>query len=259
MSDERLRQALEKLALAEGGLALADWQDHPAAVGDAVEALSDFFMHVDVLTGEYDPAPIYLDTSRVVFGLIPAAVEPLVRLLQQQTAELDLALEDDLRLSEHDEPRWRRWHDRLTRYVVRLEAELAHPLQPSERLWREVTAPLLQGIYPADFDQLGIINPTRRSKPDVTTVMTTAWLAAMHTQQVSRFQAWLLRWHDAITTWTYETKLALRAVIEALREGVREGVRSGAKRAARPLMWGLVAGGITWAVWWTSSRGRRTT
>ena len=239
------REALARLEVAYGKLTLPDWQAHSSALADAVGGLSDFYLHVDATTGAYDSAPIYLDGKRVVFGLIPAAVAPLVRMLQEQTAHLDLALANGWQLPPTEEPAWHHWHDRLSRYVISLERELANPGQPSERLWREVTAPLLQGIYPLDFDVLGIANPLIPSKPDVSTVPTTAFMIALQSQEVGRAQAWLLHWREGVGVWAHGVRTVLRSWFEAASEGVRSGIST----VAKVLTVGALAGGLAWLVW----------
>ncbi len=245
MTEPIPEQALGRLEVAYGKLALPDWQEHASALADGVGGLSDFFLHVDAGTGVFDPAPIYLDPGRVVFGLIPSAVAPLVRLLQQQTSHLDLALANGWQLPPTEEPAWTHWHDRLARYVASLEQELAaNPHAPSERLWREVTAPLIQGIYPADFDTLGIANPLVPSKPDVSTVPTTAFMVALQSQEVTRLQAWLLRWREGVGTWAHDTREMLRGWFQAAGDGVRDGFWT----VAKVLTIGVLAGGLVWAI-----------
>lgn len=249
MSHPIPEQALGRLDVAYGKLALPDWHEHASALADAVGGLSDFYLHVDATTGAFDRAPIYLDRTRVVFGVIPAAVAPLVRMLQEQTTHLDLALANGWQLPPTEEPGWNHWHDRLARYVASLERELAQPNQPSERLWREVTAPLIQGIYPADFDTLGIANPLIPSKPDVSTVPTTAFMVALQSQEVSRVQAWLLRWREGVGLWAYTLRETLRAWFQAIEDGGRAGLWS----TARIVTAGVVAGGVAWVIWKVAS------
>ena len=238
-------QALARLDLAFGTLQLPDWQAHASALADAIAALSDFYLHVDVTTGAYDPAPIYLDRSRVVFGLIPEAVAPLVRLLQRQTQMLDLALQNGWRLPPTEEPAWAHWHNRLGRYVSALERALVSPRIPSEALWRDVTAPLLQGLYPADFDVLGIANPGVASKPDAASVPTTAFMVALQTQETSRVQTWLLRWREDTGIWGHEMREMLRGWFEAAKLAVRQGVST----TAKVLVIGAAVGGLGWFTW----------
>ena len=247
---EPFARAVEQLELAYGSLTLPDWHQHTVALADAVGGLSEFFLHVDATTGAHEPQPIYLDTTRVVFGLIPAAVAPLVRMMQRQTAALDLALDNGWQLPPTEEPAWRHWHDRLARYVRSLERELANPTEPSERLWREVTAPLIQGIYPLDFDVLGIGNPLSPSKPDIATVPTTAFMVALQSQEVDRLQGWLLRWRENVGVWIHET----RAAIDMILKAAAEGTRSGFHRAAKVLTLGVVAGGLAWTMWKVANR-----
>ena len=251
MTERIPEQALRRLELAYGHLELPDWQEHASALADAVGSLSEFYLHVDATTGVHEAAPIYLDSKRVVFGVIPAAVAPLVRLLQEQTAHLDLALANGWQLPPTEEPAWHHWHDRLARYVNSLERELAQsdPQKPSERLWREVTAPLIQGIYPLDFDMLGIANPLIPSKPDVSTVPTTAFMVALQSQEVGRLQAWLLRWREGVGMWAHTTREALRSWFEAAGDGAREGLRG----VAKVVTIGLVAGGTAWVIWKVAS------
>lgn len=256
MTIEIPEQALGRLDIAYGKLALPDWQEHASALADAVGGLSEFYLHVDAQTGVHDSAPIYLDSNRVVFGLVPAAVAPLVRMLQEQTSHLDLALANGWQLPPTEEPAWDHWHDRLARYVNSLERELAHPNQPSERLWREVTAPLIQGIYPADFDTLGIANPLVPSKPDVSTVPTTAFMVALQSQEVGRVQAWLLRWREGVGLWAYTLRETLRSWFQAIGDGARAGLWG----AAKVVTFGVVAGGVAWVIWkvaTTSANERR--
>jgi hypothetical protein len=243
MSAPSLEHALLRLKLAYGALSLPDWQAHAAAVADAVQALTDLLLHVDAHTGRYHLEPIYLDTERVVLGMIPAAVAPLLRLLERQTAMLDLAIDNGWLLPPAEAPAWAHWHERLRHYVAALEHELGKPQTPSEFLWRQVTAPLIQGIYPASFDKLGIANPKVPSRPDVATVPTTAFMVALQSQEVDRVQTWLLRWREDLGQWVHDTREAIRSVFAAAGEGVRSGVR----RAAGVLTVVAVLGGLTWA------------
>lgn len=249
MSVEIPAQALARLEAASGDLHLADWQAHTSALADAVEGLSEFYLHVDATTGEHDPAPIYLDERRVVLGLIPLAVEPLVRLLQRQTAFLDRALAEGWTMPPTEETAWVQWHSRLGRYVASLERALAKPREPSEALWREVTAPLLQGLYPTDFDTIGIVNPLVPSKPDVSTVATTAFMVALQTQETSRVQMWLLSWREGVSLWAHQTRAALRTWFEGVVDAATVGAKEGARGVAKVLVVGVVAGGLVWMTW----------
>jgi hypothetical protein len=242
-------QALGRLDIAYGKLALPDWYEHASALADAVGGLSDFYLHVDAKTGVYESAQIHLDPKRVVFGLIPAAVAPLVRMLQEQTSHLDLALANGWQLPPTEEPAWNHWHDRLARYVSSLERELANPNQPSERLWREVTAPLIQGIYPVDFDTIGIANPLVPSKPDVSTVPTTAFMVALQSQEVGRVQAWLLRWREDVGLWAYNLREMLRSWFQAVADGARAGFWT----TAKVVTVGVLASGMAWVIWKVAS------
>jgi hypothetical protein len=241
----QIAAALRQVELAYGQLTLPDWQQHAFALADAIRGLSDVYMHIDAKTGQYESEPIYLDPQRTVLGLIPRAVEPLVRLLATQTQVLDSAIADGWRIPDTEVPAWAHWHDRLARYVAVLEKHRSALDQPSEQLWREVTAPLLQGIYPADFAKLGIVNPNVPSKPDVGTVPTTAFMVALETDEVGVIQAWLLSWREGIGTWMYEAKAAITSVLAAAGEGVREGTR----KVARGLTVAVLTGGALFIGW----------
>lgn len=253
MDDPRLAEALSQLQLAYGLMMLPNWQQHAAAIPAAVHGLTQFFLHVDATTGEHHEAPIYLEQDRVVYGLLPAAVAPLVRLLQRQTLRLDAALAQGFSMPDTEAPAWAHWHDRLAAYVDVLEQELAAaPLAPSERLWREVTAPLLQGNYPAHFGELGIVNPAVPSKSDVTTVPTTAFMVALQTQEVSGLQDWLLAWRGDLTSWLDETKQALARVAKSLGKKLESGLR---KFAVVPPL--LLALWLAWVVGQNAERNRQ--
>jgi len=240
MSVLQLTVALRQVELAYGKLSLPDWQQHSAALAEAVGGLVDLYLHVDARTGAYDPAPIYLDRQRVVLGLIPRAVEPLVRLLEAQTRFLDRALENGWRLPDTEASAWHDWHGRLARYIQTLERARSADDKPSEELWREVTAPLLQGLYPADFAKLGIVNPSVPSKPDVATVPSTAFMVALQSDEVGPLQSWLLSWREGIGTWMYDAKAAIKAVLNAAVEGATQGAR----KVARGFVMVALAGGL---------------
>lgn len=245
MSAPQITLALQQVQLAYGKLSLPDWQQHASAVADAVEGLAQLYMHVDAKTGQYHDEPIYLDPKRVVLGLIPRAVEPLVKLLSVQTRFLDTALENGWRMPDNEAPAWAKWHDRLARYRTALELERGAMDKPSERLWRSVTAPLLQGIYPADFGALGIVNPLVPSKPDVATVPTTAFMVALQTDEVGPLQSWLLSWRESIGTWLYEAREAITSVFSALAEGAQEGAR----KIGRGVVMGALVLGLGFVGW----------
>ena len=243
--------ALRRVELAYGKLTLPDWQQHASALADAVEALVDLYLHVDAKTGQYHEEPIYLDPQRVVLGLIPKAVEPLVRLMVKQTQLLDTAIENGWRIPDTEVDAWAHWHERLDRYIFALERHRPLFDQPSEDLWNEVTAPLLQGRYPADFDKLGIVNPKVPSKPDVATVPTTAFMVALQTDEVGLIQSWLLSWREGIGTWMYEAKAAITSLFAAAGKGVREGAR----KVARGLTVAVLTGGVLFLGWQAVSSG----
>lgn len=236
--------AAQQLRLAYGQLLLPDWQDHSAAIPAAVEALTQLYLHVDATTGDYDPRPIYLDLSRVVLGMMPRAVDPLVKLLELQTKLLDMALERGWTLPPAEAPAWAHWHDRLARYRASLDRALAKPTTPSEALWDEVTSPLLQGLYPADFASLGIANPSSPSKPDVSTVPTTAFMVALQAQETDGLQTWLLTWREAIGDWFGQMEQALSELSTRIQKA-----RSQAKRGLRWLGLGLAVGVVGLGAW----------
>ena len=239
-----LSTAMTQLQIAYGQLLLPDWQEHSAAIATATDALTQLYLHVDASTGAHHQAAIYLDTSRVVLGLIPRAVEPLLVLLERQTALLDMALEHGWPMPPAEAPAWAHWHERLARYRASLDRALASPTTPSEALWDEVTAPLLQGIYPADFAALGITNPKVPSKPDVTTVPTTAFMVALQAQELSGVQTWLLSWREGLSSWRAEMEQALTQLLSKL-----ERVAQRTTRGLRVLGVGVALGAVGLGIW----------
>ena len=236
--------ATRQLQLAYGQLLLPDWQDHSAAIPAAVDGLTQLYLHVDATNGAYDPRRIYLDTTRVVLGMMPRAVEPLVKLLELQTKLLDMALERGWSMPPAEAPAWAHWHGRLARYRASLDRALATPTTPSEVLWDEVTSPLLQGLYPPDFTTLGIANPASPSKPDVSTVPTTAFMVALQAQETDSVQTWLLTWREAIGDWFGQMEQALSELSARIQDA-----RTQTKRGLRWLGFGLAIGVVGLGAW----------
>jgi len=109
--------------------------------------------------------------------------------------------------------------------VAALERALVKPDEPSEQLWLEVTKPLIQGLYPPNFGAFGIVNPAVPSKPDATTVPTTAFMVALQSQEVSATQAWLLRWREDAAMWLRETRDALALYFQRAVAATRRGTK----------------------------------
>lgn len=247
--EPRLALALEQLAAAAGDLDTpATFEDHAAQIPVAVEALSRFYLHIDAQTGKYDAAPIYLDKSRIVFGLLPGAIAPLLDLLSVQTDRL-AALPQLPQLSVLP---FKRWQQRLAHYRAVVTQELAlGAYKPSERLFDKVTKPLMQGLYGPEFASMGIVNPDVPSKPDVTTVATETFVVALESQLVSDTQKWLLGWTNAVNEW----RSAMSGAISAAMAELGERVEAAVTRTALWIGGGLLlAGGLWW--WWSANQQR---
>lgn len=229
MADPRqaaLDEGLRQLGIAAGSLTMPNWEQHDQAIVAALDGLSRFYLHTDAATGLYDPAPIYLDRSRVVYGLIPSLVEPLIRFLVRESDRFDTWVKESDELPALEVVDWGRWMQRLRYYEKVTEEELAKGAdQPSERLWTHVTAPLLQGLYPADkraeFLAWGIQDPSVPSKPDVTTLPTEVFVTALHRELVDDVQEWLLAWSDAVKDFFQAVELALTRFVTKVGDAAR--------------------------------------
>lgn len=225
-----LYAALQQLTIAAGFLNTVVWEWHAIAIPKAVEGLSQFYLHTEA-TGRYDPAPIYLDRDRRPLGLYPAAVEPLLDFLAKQTERLEAAVTDG-KLGPASVPTLEHWKQRLAYYREHLDQAVAATgaTAPSEDLWRHVTAPLIQGLYPAEFKGMGISDPSIPSKPDVTTVPTEIFVVLLGNSLVTDAQAWLLDWSDSVRAWRDQMIAALKRVLGDAAEAAGDG-------ALRALWW----------------------
>lgn len=237
VTDTAQRQAALSLALAAldraaGSFNAPDWDDHAKAVPDAVAALSALYMHTDALTGESSvckpgddpcPTPFYLDRTRVVFGLVPITMAPLLELLEEQTLRLmDWQLSTG-KMPASSQIAMARWGERLAYYKAELAAAMAEgPTKPSERLWTNVTAPLLQGIYTPMFKDMGIVNPAVRSKPDVVTPAVETFVVALGQDLVGPVQQWLLGWGDQLDAFRQRMADAIQALVDNAGDKLRE-------------------------------------
>lgn len=224
-----LVKALQALDVAGSGLKSTDWESHAQAVPNAVEALSRFYLHIDAETGEFGDLgvsgsyqPIYTDPKRKVFGLYPAAMAPLVRLLREQTTALD-AFEG--KVPESSALAIKRWKQRLQHYEAEVAKAMAiDPYAPSEVLWKQVTAPLLLGRYPVSFQAMGIINPAARSKPDVTTIATETFVVAYNDELVSDFAAWAVDWSTKVQAWFDTMSSAVVRIVDGAKDKAKTAI-----------------------------------
>lgn len=223
-----LAEALKQIEIAGGSLLFPDWEQHAAAIPAMVEALSRFYLHTEAPTGVFDPGPIYLDRSRKVWGLYPAALEPLLDLLARQTERLEVAVAEG-QLGLASATTLARWKQRLAIYRVALDQAVATTGRdaPSDALWTNVTAPLMQGIYPPSFGAAGIINPLAPSKPDVTTVPTEIFVVALGDELVDDVQLWLVDWAESVDAWKDSTIAAVKAALAAIAKPLGDGFRWG--------------------------------
>lgn len=255
-----LRRAVIELDRAAGGLNLVDQDQHDQGIVGAVDALNRFFLHIDATSGEYDPAPIYLDRSRVVFGLLPGAVEPLISFLERRSNAFTAWANESGDLPDTERHVWEGWIARLNHYRAIVDQVIASTGRntPSELLFFQVVAPLVQGIYPTgpgapDWVAMGISDPAIKQKPDVVTLPTTIFVTALHLALVDNLQLWLLEWSSSVQTWVDDVTRWL----DDLYRDVQDGLWSVGKTFL--LIGGLVGVGLLgWkTVGWLADRKQK--
>lgn len=241
--DPALHDALLSLMTAIGNMRVVDQETHDDAIVATVVGLSAFYLHTDAVTGQYHEDPIYLDRSRVVFGLLPGAVAPLIVLLERRSAEVGRAASRG-ELPASERLVWRHWTERLALYRAVLDAVVTESGldAPSDRLWTHVTAPLLQGLYPADVDwqKLGISDPSTPQKPDVVTLATTAFVTALDYELVDNIQRWLLEWDATIDAYGEAVRDWLVSFYEVVAD-LADDLKKGAFSVGRVI---LIGGGV---------------
>lgn len=248
MGNDALAEALRQLEIAAGSMLSPVWEAHAEAIPKAVDGLSQFYLHTTV-DGHFSAEPIYLNPAKQVWGLVPAALEPLLDLLERQTERLSVAVAEG-RLGDASALTLKRWSQRLSFYRTSLDSLPAY--EPSEVLWTNVTAPLLQGLYPQSFATMGIINPAVASKPDVTTVPTELFVVALGDSLVDNVQVWLTDWTESVQAWKEQMVSAIENTLAEVGGAVKEGARVGAWILGA----GVVLGG-GWLLWRALKKGNQ--
>lgn len=246
--DERIDIALSKVTAAAGSLIHYDPQAGAVALVEAVGGLSDVYLHIDAATGEYDPGPIWQDPDRVLLADLPVTVAPLVALVADQTARVDAAIGGgDWTMPASEVAAWQRWKTRLVHYQAVLAEEKAKgPTVASKRLYREVSGPLVSGVYPAGWEPFGI--HSTHGVPDAVRVAITVHQIALQHQLVSPFHQWLAdswmgEWSSSLQRWSSDVGNAIRKAFERLGDAAATGIATVGKV--------LVGGAVAFAlVWW---------
>lgn len=235
---QTLDRVMVVLAEAQGDVDGADWSAHDQAINAIMDSTTLFYLRTDPRTGEVHERVIWPTGDRFNYGMVPALVAPLVAVLREQTDAIDGLVSKIPGASESVS--WGHWKRRLSAYEAAVAAALElDPTEPNADVWRRVTAPLLLGYYPADFAELGIANPSAKSRPDVTWTATTTFQIALSSS--IRRQNWRGLWADLgrNSADLIRSLASLPAQVIDTAKRIGEGAAKGAKVAAAVGVLGL--------------------
>lgn len=243
-----LSKAIVSLRRADGSKHEADDTTHTDALLAAIGKLSDFYLGIDIQGKIYDLSTTspYADESIDVLGTVPAFVRPLVDFLRDAGQTLRQAINSgDWAATTTVGDELPDFLERVALYQKILgEEEAKGPTTPSERLYRYVSAPLLQGRYPSDLDYPGIVpqvDPSQHKVPDVATI-------PILTYQVALF--------NSLTSPVSRLMSKLDHPITLMQQGIESAIKDlwgkaadTASRGFRGLLWVAAGLGVLWAGW----------
>jgi hypothetical protein len=118
-------------------------------------------------------------------------------------------------------------------------------MKRSDRLYRLVTGPLLQGRFPKDVSYPGIVpqpDPAQHKKPDVTTPITTWYVTAYFNAIQRPIDQLLGEWDTGINQLEEDLRAFLQALVDAAIKNVVEPIKKG-------LGWLLAIGAFLGGAW----------